>query len=171
MTLAGLVGADAEGAQLREALHAKGVSPAGPARRARPADDQQDPHPLRGPAAAPAAGPRRRPRRLRRAPPRTCCGGSCPWSTSRPRSCWPTTRRGSITPALARAVIDRCRQRGIPCVVDPKKADFAAYARATVVTPNLLEAERAAGRPLAGNDGGGRTPPTRCGPRWSSTPC
>ncbi|HZW29541.1 MAG TPA: D-glycero-beta-D-manno-heptose 1-phosphate adenylyltransferase, partial [Isosphaeraceae bacterium] len=30
--------------------------------------------------------------------------------------------------------------------------DFTAYARATVVTPNLLEAERAAGRPLAGDE-------------------
>ena len=29
--------------------------------------------------------------------------------------------KGAITPAVARAVIDRCRQRGIPCVVDPKK--------------------------------------------------
>src|SRR5262249_50090711 len=32
---------------------------------------------------------------------------------------------------------------------DPKKVDFGAYARATVVTPNLPEAERTAGRPLA----------------------
>ena len=43
MTLAGLVGADAEGTQLRRALHAKGVSSAGPARGARRGDDQQDP--------------------------------------------------------------------------------------------------------------------------------
>ena len=56
--------------------------------------------------------------------------------------------KGAISPAVARAVIDGCRSRGIPCVVDPKKVDFTAYARATVVTPNLLEAERAAGRPL-----------------------
>jgi D-beta-D-heptose 7-phosphate kinase/D-beta-D-heptose 1-phosphate adenosyltransferase len=37
-------------------------------------------------------------------------------------------------------------------VVDPKKLDFHAYARATVVTPNLMEAERAVGRPLHGDD-------------------
>ncbi len=60
--------------------------------------------------------------------------------------------KGAVTAAAARAVIGRCRQRGIPCVVDPKKPDFTAYARATVVTPNLLEAERAAGRPLAGDE-------------------
>ena len=60
--------------------------------------------------------------------------------------------KGVITPAVARAVIDRCRQRGIPCVVDPKKADFVAYTRASVVTPNLLEAERATGKPLPDDD-------------------
>ena len=60
--------------------------------------------------------------------------------------------KGAITPAVARAVIDRCRSRGIPCVVDPKKVDFAAYARATAVTPNLAEAERAAGGPLPGDE-------------------
>ena len=37
-------------------------------------------------------------------------------------------------------------------MVDPKKADFAAYARATIVTPNLLEAERAAGASAAGDE-------------------
>ena len=63
--------------------------------------------------------------------------------------------KGVITPAVSRAIIDRCRQRGIPCVVDPKKIDFAPYARATVVTPNLLEAERAAGHPSRRRSGRG----------------
>jgi D-beta-D-heptose 7-phosphate kinase/D-beta-D-heptose 1-phosphate adenosyltransferase len=56
--------------------------------------------------------------------------------------------KGVITPRVAREVIGRCRRRGVPCIVDPKKADFSAYAEATVVTPNLMEAERAMGRPL-----------------------
>ena len=60
--------------------------------------------------------------------------------------------KGAVTAAAARAVIERCRQRGIPCVVDPKKPDFTVYARATVVTPNLLEAERAVGQPLVGDE-------------------
>jgi D-beta-D-heptose 7-phosphate kinase/D-beta-D-heptose 1-phosphate adenosyltransferase len=64
--------------------------------------------------------------------------------------------KGVVTPAAARAVIGRCRERGIPCVVDPKKPDFTVYAQATVVTPNLMEAERAVGRPLAGDDAVGR---------------
>jgi D-beta-D-heptose 7-phosphate kinase / D-beta-D-heptose 1-phosphate adenosyltransferase len=59
--------------------------------------------------------------------------------------------KGVITPTVSRVIIDRCRQRGIPCVVDPKKIDLTPYARATVVTPNLLEAERAAGHPLVGD--------------------
>lgn len=56
--------------------------------------------------------------------------------------------KGVITAEVAREVIGRCRSLGLPCVVDPKKLDFSPYAGATVVTPNLLEAEKAAGRPL-----------------------
>jgi D-beta-D-heptose 7-phosphate kinase/D-beta-D-heptose 1-phosphate adenosyltransferase len=37
-------------------------------------------------------------------------------------------------------------------VVDPKKLDFSVYSRATVVTPNLPEAEQAAGGPLADDE-------------------
>lgn len=64
--------------------------------------------------------------------------------------------KGVITPALARAVIDRCREQHIPCVVDPKKVDFATYTHATVITPNLMEAERAVGRTLARDEMVGR---------------
>ena len=79
--------------------------------------------------------------------------------------------KGAITPALARAVIDGCRQRGIPCVVDPKKVDFAAYARATVVTPNLLGG-RAGRRPAAARRrGGARRRRRDAGRAASSTPC
>ena len=131
----------------------QGRRAAGPARGARPADDQQDPHPLRQPAAAPAAGPRRRPRRLRRRR-RGPAGRILPLVDEQAAVVLADYEKGVITPAVARAVIDRCRRRGIPCVVDPKKADFAVYARATVVTPNLLEAERAVGRAAAGRRGG-----------------
>ncbi len=57
--------------------------------------------------------------------------------------------KGMVTPAVAGFVIERCKRVGVPCVVDPKKPDFAVYRGATVVTPNLLEAERAVGRKLA----------------------
>ena len=69
--------------------------------------------------------------------------------------------KGAITPEVSRAVIRRCRERGIPCVVDPKKADFSAYSRATVVTPNLMEAERAAGGRCTGMRRS-PAPPTSC---------
>jgi D-beta-D-heptose 7-phosphate kinase/D-beta-D-heptose 1-phosphate adenosyltransferase len=48
-------------------------------------------------------------------------------------------------PAL---VIDACRARGLPVLVDPKGTDFARYRRATALTPNLAEFEAVAG-PMA----------------------
>lgn len=56
--------------------------------------------------------------------------------------------KGVVTPGVARAIIAECRRLDVPCVVDPKKLDFAPYRGATIVTPNLLEAERTVGRPL-----------------------
>lgn len=57
--------------------------------------------------------------------------------------------KGVITPEIARAVIVAARERGIPVVVDPKQHDFAIYRDATVITPNLVELERAAAAPTA----------------------
>lgn len=51
--------------------------------------------------------------------------------------------KGFITPELARAVISECKRYKLPCIVDPKKADFSTYRGATVLTPNIKEAERA----------------------------
>ena len=93
VTLAGLVGTDAEGAQLRDALRAKGVAKlvlhegAGlqtiTKTRILSEGQQQllrlDRDGDRAAFAAAAEG---------------LLGASCPCSTSRPRSCWPTTRRG-----------------------------------------------------------------------------
>jgi D-beta-D-heptose 7-phosphate kinase / D-beta-D-heptose 1-phosphate adenosyltransferase len=56
--------------------------------------------------------------------------------------------KGTLTPELVRSTIDLCRERSIPCLVDPKQLDFAVYAKATMLTPNLLEAQQASGRPL-----------------------
>jgi D-beta-D-heptose 7-phosphate kinase/D-beta-D-heptose 1-phosphate adenosyltransferase len=151
VTLAGLVGADAEGMQLREALHGKGVVRvvlhAGPGlqtiSKTRILSEGQQ-QLLRldrdGDRAAFAAEAETLLRRI------------LPVVDEQAAVVLADYEKGVITPAVARAVIDRCRERGIPCVVDPKKVEFAAYARATVVTPNLLEAERAAGRPLPGDE-------------------
>src|SRR5262249_12638433 len=148
VTLAGLVGPDVEGAQLVEALHAKGVTRTALHRepglqtivktRILSEGQQQllrlDRDGDRSAFAAAAEGllPRLLPR----------LDGQAAVVLA-------DYEKGAVPPALARAVIDGCRRRGIPCVVDPKKVDFGAYARATVVTPNLPEAERTAGRPLA----------------------
>jgi D-beta-D-heptose 7-phosphate kinase/D-beta-D-heptose 1-phosphate adenosyltransferase len=148
VTLAGLVGPDAEGGQLVEALHAKGVTRTALHRapdlrtitktRILSENQQQllrlDRDGDRAAYAAAAEG------LLARLLPRLDGQAAVVLADY---------EKGAITPAVARAIIDECRRRGIPCVVDPKKVDFTAYARATVVTPNLLEAERTAGRPLA----------------------
>ncbi len=54
--------------------------------------------------------------------------------------------KGVLTPALVQAAIAAARARSIPVIVDPKTDDFRRYDGATLVTPNLLEFERAVGR-------------------------
>jgi D-beta-D-heptose 7-phosphate kinase/D-beta-D-heptose 1-phosphate adenosyltransferase len=49
-----------------------------------------------------------------------------------------------VTPEVCAAAIRASRARGCPIIVDPKRRDLAAYAGATVVTPNLSELELAA---------------------------
>ncbi len=150
VTLAGLVGPDAEGAQLVEALHAKGVTRTALHR----APDLQTITKTRILSEG-----QQQLLRLDRDGDRTAYAAAAEGLLARIRPRFDGQaavviadyEKGAITPAVARAVIDECRRRGIPCVVDPKKVDFAPYARATVVTPNLLEAERTAGRPLAGD--------------------
>jgi D-beta-D-heptose 7-phosphate kinase/D-beta-D-heptose 1-phosphate adenosyltransferase len=148
VTLAGLVGPDTEGTQLVEALHAKGVTRTALHR----APDLQTITKTRilsegqqqllrldrdGDRAAFAAAAEGLLARIR------------PRLDGQAAVVIADYEKGAITPAVARVIIDECRRRSIPCVVDPKKVDFTAYARATVVTPNWLEAERTAGRPLA----------------------
>jgi len=51
--------------------------------------------------------------------------------------------KGTVTSGVSAAFIAAARQAGIPVVVDPKGPDFAKYAGATVVTPNVREAREA----------------------------
>lgn len=53
--------------------------------------------------------------------------------------------KGLLGPAVLGPVLAAARARALPVVVDPKRRDFALYAPATVLTPNLGEAARAAG--------------------------
>lgn len=53
--------------------------------------------------------------------------------------------KGVLSPTVCGEIVTRCRQRGIPVVVDPKGRDYRKYARATAITPNQLEAAQALG--------------------------
>ena len=53
--------------------------------------------------------------------------------------------KGLLTDAVIRACIDIARRQGVPVVVDPKSVDLHRYAGATVVTPNSKEALEATG--------------------------
>src|SRR4029079_4915712 len=53
--------------------------------------------------------------------------------------------KGVVTDAVIKACIATAKARGIPLVVDPKARDFSKYAGATIITPNVLELEMAAG--------------------------
>jgi D-beta-D-heptose 7-phosphate kinase/D-beta-D-heptose 1-phosphate adenosyltransferase len=123
VTLAGLVGADIEGAQLREALRAMGVNHEllreepglATISKTRIVSDRRqqllrlDRDGDKSAFAAAAAG------LLERA---------LPLVDHQAAVVLADYEKGVITPAVARAIIDRCRQRTIPCVVDPKKVDF-----------------------------------------------
>jgi D-beta-D-heptose 7-phosphate kinase/D-beta-D-heptose 1-phosphate adenosyltransferase len=56
--------------------------------------------------------------------------------------------KGALTPATIEKLILEARRQRKPVIVDPKKADFSVYKGASVLAPNLLETERALGRPL-----------------------
>ena len=53
--------------------------------------------------------------------------------------------KGAVSARVARELIALARRFGTPVVVDPKSHDYARYRGATVVTPNLHEAEQAGG--------------------------
>ena len=55
--------------------------------------------------------------------------------------------KGALSPELCQAVIKLARERGIPILVDPKGHDFARYAGATTICPNLQELSLVAGIP------------------------
>ncbi len=60
--------------------------------------------------------------------------------------------KGTLSERLIREVIDRCRSAKIPCLVDPKKTDLQVYRGATLLCPNLHEAERGLRSNLADDD-------------------
>ncbi len=59
--------------------------------------------------------------------------------------------KGMISRPLLRHILPRARDAGKIVCVDPKLKDLAAYQPATVITPNVLETERASGLSVAGS--------------------
>jgi D-beta-D-heptose 7-phosphate kinase/D-beta-D-heptose 1-phosphate adenosyltransferase len=57
--------------------------------------------------------------------------------------------KGLITPALLKEILPLARAAGKIVCVDPKFKNLSAYRPATVITPNTLEAERAAGMTIS----------------------
>jgi rfaE bifunctional protein kinase chain/domain len=53
--------------------------------------------------------------------------------------------KGVVTDGVIRACLEAAGAVGIPLIVDPKGRDFSRYAGATIITPNVLELEVAAG--------------------------
>ncbi|WP_337176256.1 D-glycero-beta-D-manno-heptose 1-phosphate adenylyltransferase [Paludisphaera sp.] len=155
VALAGLIGPDVEGEALREALAAKGV--AGPGLVERPGLATVSKTRILSEAHQQLL-------RLDRDGDRAAYAAfeddllahALPMVGDASAVVLADYEKGVITPKVARAVIAECRRLGVPCVVDPKKVDFSPYAGATVVTPNQLEAERTAGRPLPDDDEAGR---------------
>ena len=53
--------------------------------------------------------------------------------------------KGVLTESLLGALINACKETHIPVIVDPKGHHYSRYRKATVVTPNLAEANLAVG--------------------------
>ncbi len=56
--------------------------------------------------------------------------------------------KGTLSAQIAQSLIEIFRAREIPVLVDPKGANYAKYAGATAVTPNLKELREVSGLPL-----------------------
>jgi D-beta-D-heptose 7-phosphate kinase/D-beta-D-heptose 1-phosphate adenosyltransferase len=56
--------------------------------------------------------------------------------------------KGVVTQNLASGAIEMARGAGIHVLVDPKGTDYSRYSGASLVTPNMHEAERAANLPM-----------------------
>ncbi len=54
-------------------------------------------------------------------------------------------QKGVLTPRLMKALLALARRAGVPVLVDPKVRHFALYKRVAVITPNQAEAEQASG--------------------------
>lgn len=56
--------------------------------------------------------------------------------------------KGVVSPDVAQYILQAARRQGKPVIVDPKGTDYAKYQGASLIKPNLHEAERAANREI-----------------------
>jgi D-beta-D-heptose 7-phosphate kinase/D-beta-D-heptose 1-phosphate adenosyltransferase len=56
--------------------------------------------------------------------------------------------KGTITADLAEFIVHEARSRGLPCIVDSKRKELSCFRGATVLTPNIDEVSRVVGREL-----------------------
>ncbi len=61
-------------------------------------------------------------------------------------------QKGFLTDRILSEIINLSKSKNIPCIVDPKRKDFSGYKGATLIKPNLKEAENAVGKKLIHND-------------------
>jgi D-beta-D-heptose 7-phosphate kinase/D-beta-D-heptose 1-phosphate adenosyltransferase len=60
--------------------------------------------------------------------------------------------KGVVSPSLAKQVIHMARRAGKPTIVDPKGTDYSKYRGATIVKPNVHEAERCVKQEITGEE-------------------
>ena len=56
--------------------------------------------------------------------------------------------KGVLLDGMARTLIDQASNAGVPVIVDPKSADYADYAGASIITPNRQELHEASRKPV-----------------------
>ncbi len=60
--------------------------------------------------------------------------------------------KGVLDPTFCRQCIEKAQKTGVPVIVDPKGRDFSKYRGATIVKPNLQEAEQAMNRKISSDE-------------------
>jgi len=60
--------------------------------------------------------------------------------------------KGTLTDRVLAAAIAAAAKAGVPVIIDPKRADWTAYAGATVITPNRKELQLAIHAPCANDE-------------------
>lgn len=72
--------------------------------------------------------------------------------------------KGAVTDATLRALTDATQKRSIPLVVDPAGSDLLRYRGATILTPNVAEAQRMLNRTYSSPEALGRELARRISP-------